>query len=201
MGSRPSHHVLPRKSTSPLIHHHSARSKPHRLSDSSLHDLKGSAPPNVAPTDFLKHSLDRAFWRLDQETLDRMIAAGKSPHVQSNAVRLTQHNGLMTDRERNRLRRGGRPSDPQSLQTHDQRGQHQMVTVHRTSSVHPITDYIPSNGQLLRTPQHAEAATLDRNGHRKYGGLFPASSMTQSTLYTPHCTFTALRERVDSLLF
>ncbi len=52
------------------------------------------------PSDFLKHSLDRAFWRLDQGTLDKMIASGHSPHIQNMKITQIIDDGLLTESEK-----------------------------------------------------------------------------------------------------
>ncbi len=65
----------------------------------SLNPIHTESKRRVKSSDFLKHSLDRAFWRLDQNTLDKMMASGNSPHIKK--LKITQINDeLLTEKEK-----------------------------------------------------------------------------------------------------
>lgn len=82
-----------------------------------------------------------------------MIASGNSPHVSSNDIKITQHDGLLTEREKIYIQK-------ERKHHHRKDNNKQIVYVHKTSSFikHKISDYIPKH-TLLHTPDFDAVST------------------------------------------
>eukprot|EP01083_Nonionella_stella_P300268 1024087_1 len=146
---------------------HMEEHKSYVMTSASSHSHLERGRIKMKTSDFLQHSLEKAFWRLDQHTLDKMIASGHSPHIQQ--IKITKHNGLLTEKEKKYIDKIAHVNAALSALTpsYDEEDSKQQIA---STSVHWKPEY-PLH--LLQDNKAYKRAHNQRSNSKKQAGLLP----------------------------